>query len=404
MKRPNSKLIALFIAALILTAGAIGYAIGTNRPQTILIRGINNAESDIVSTKDFAVVWDTWRLIQGSYLRAGELKTQDLIYGAATGIVEALQDPYSVFLNPPDAKKFSEDLGGSFGGIGAEIGFRNDQLIIVAPLKNSPAEKAGILSGDKILEINATSTLAINVNEAVKLIRGPKGTTVTLTIGRNGREKPLKITITRDIVNIPVLEWQMKEGNIAHLQLFTFSENAPALVVKALNELQRARARGIVLDMRNNPGGFLESAITIAGFFMESGAPVVYEEFRSGKRETFAASGNAIAKDTPLIIMLNNGSASASEILAGALKDSRGITIVGEKSFGKGTVQELHTLRDGSTIKLTIAHWILPKGAQIDKNGIVPDVEVKISDEDREKKRDPQLEKALAVLKEQIKN
>ncbi len=397
------RITALIITCVIIS-GAAGYAIGIKQSNAIVITGIANTDNKTTQGKDFSVFWETWNAIQHSYLRAANVTTQDLIYGSASGLVGALKDPYSIFLNPDESKKFSEDINGNFGGIGAEIGIKNEQLIIVAPLKNSPAEKAGLLAGDKIMEINATSTINMNINEAVKIIRGPKGTSITFTISRSGHEKPLKITVVRDIIKIPVIEWKMKEGKIAHLQFFTFSETSTGLMRKALEEIRAADARGIVLDLRNNPGGYLDSAVQIASFFLEPNAPVVYEEFRNGKRDTFTAQGNPIVKNLPLVILLNNGSASASEILAGAIKDNRGIQIVGEKSFGKGTVQELIELRDGSEVKLTIAHWIMPKGAQIDKNGIMPDVEIKLSDKDREKKQDPQLDKAIELLKAGIKN
>lgn len=398
----KSKINIAVSTILIASALLVGYAAGTRHPQTIVIKGVNNIENGVVTNQDFTVFWDTWRTIQNTYLRAAEVKNQNLIYGAASGLVGALKDPYSTFMNPSDAKKFSEDINGNFGGIGAEIALKNDQLIIVAPLKNSPAERAGLLAGDKILEINATSTMGIVINDAVKLIRGPKGTTVSFMIGRSTKDKPLTITVIRDTINVPVVEWKMKEGNIAHVQLFTFSEKAPRLILQALGELQEQNAQGIILDMRNNPGGYLEAAVDIAGYFLKPGDTIIYEEFKNGKRDEFKARGNRLNPMIPMIIMLNNGSASASEILAGALKDNLNIKIVGEKSFGKGTVQELNTLRDGSEVKLTIAHWILPKGAQIDKNGIKPDHEVKITDDDREKKRDPQLEKALELLKSEM--
>lgn len=399
----KSKINIVITILLIASALLIGYYAGTRNPQTIAIKGINNIENGVVTNQDFMVFWDTWRTIQGAYLRAAEVKNQDLIYGAASGLVGALKDPYSTFMNPADAKKFSEDINGSFGGIGAEIALKNDQLIIVAPLKNSPAERAGLLAGDKILEINATSTVGIMINDAVKIIRGPKGTTVSFLIGRNTKDKPLTVKVIRDTIEVPVVEWKMKEENIAHLQLFTFNEQAPRLILRALEEIREQKGKGIILDMRNNPGGYLEAAVTIAGYFLKPGDTVIYEEFRNGKRDKFKAQGNRLNPTMPLIIILNNGSASASEILAGSLKDNRNTQIVGEKSFGKGTVQELNTLRDGSEVKLTIAHWILPKGAHIDKNGIKPDHEVKITDDDREKKRDPQLEKALEVIRSIMK-
>ncbi len=396
----------LITVALILSigvAGTIGYAIGAGNPRTVIIRGVANIENGTISASDFSIFWDTWQGIKNSYLRAGEVKNKDLVYGAASGLVGALKDPYSIFMTPDDSQRFSEDLNGNFGGIGAEIGIKNNQLIVIAPLKNSPAEKSGIMSGDKILEINASSTSGIAINDAVKMIRGPKGTTVKFTINRENKDKPFTISVIRDTISVPVLEWKMKNGAIAHIEFYTFSENSARLMYHALSELKTAGAKGIVLDMRNNPGGYLDAAITIAGYFLEPGRTVVFEEFRNGKRESFITRGNPVAKSIPIIILLNGGSASASEILAGALKDDRGIKIVGEKSFGKGTVQELIMLKDGSELKLTIARWILPKGAQIEKNGIVPDVEIKITDEDREKKRDPQLDKALELIQKEIK-
>lgn len=389
--------------ACVLIAGYTGYDLGTRYPRTFEIKGLENAEAGITSKEDFAIFWESWQMIQNSYLRAGEVKSGEMIYGAAKGLVSSLNDPYSVFMDPEEAKRFGEDINGNFGGIGAEIGMKNDQIVIIAPLKGSPAEKNGLLAGDKLYEINASSTVGMSINDAVKKIRGPKGTSVTFLIGRTGNEKPLTIKVVRDTIKIPVVEWAMKDGSIAHIQFYTFSEDSAALVRTAVQEAQAAGAKGIVLDMRNNPGGYLDSAVTIAGYFMDAGKTVVFEEFRNGKRDTFLSRGTPIAKGVPMAIILNGGSASASEILAGALKDNIGTQIVGEKSFGKGTVQELTELRNGAEIKLTIAHWILPKGTQIDKNGIVPDIAVKLTDADREKKRDPQLDKALEIVRAKIK-
>lgn len=381
----------------------MGFYIGTFYPKTIIVKGIDNLEQGVVLNTNFGVVWETWQIIKDVYLRAAEVSNQDLVYGAASGVMQALKDPHSIFLPPDDSKKLAEDLNGSFGGIGAEIGMKNGVVTVIAPLKDSPAEKAGLRSGDKILEVNASSTASMTVNDAVKLIRGPKGANITLTIGREDKEKPLKITITRDTINVPIVEWKMQDNQIAHLQLFTFSENSPQLLKKAIGEIKQKGAKGIVFDLRNDPGGFLESAVQIASFFVKAGDNIVFEEFRSGKRNVFNSTGDQIAKDIPLVILINNGSASASEIVAGALRDNLGTKIVGEKSFGKGTVQELKNLHDGSTVKVTIAHWVLPKGLQIDKNGIEPDFTIKPTEEEIEKKNDVQLKKALEIIKEQIK-
>lgn len=405
-QRPPKARYAAYITILIICAGmagGVGYSLGTRYPQTFNITGLENTDKGITSKEDFAIFWDAWQMIQGSYLRAGEVKSGEMIYGAAKGLVSALNDPYSVFMDPAEAKRFGEDINGNFGGIGAEIGLKNEQVVIIAPLKGSPAEKSGLRSGDKLYEINASSTVGMSINDAVKKIRGPKGTMVTFLVGRNGHEKPLTIKVVRDTIKIPVVEWTMKEGSIAHIEFYTFSENSAKLVREAVVEAQAAGAKGMVLDMRNNPGGYLDAAVAIAGYFVDAGTTIVFEEFRNGKRDTFLSQGTPIVKGIPLAILLNGGSASASEILAGALKDNLGTTIVGEKSFGKGTVQELTDLRGGAEIKLTIAHWILPKGTQIDKNGIVPDVVVKYTDADRDKKHDPQLAKALEIVKAKIK-
>ena len=223
----SPKFLALLVFLLLLGSGATGFYLGTFYPKTIVVKGLDNLEQGVVLNANFGVVWETWQIIKDSYLRAADVSNQNLVYGAASGLMQALKDPHSVFLPPEDSKKFAEDLNGSFGGIGAEIGLKNEVVTVIAPLKNSPAEKAGLRSGDKILEINASSTVSMTINDAVKLIRGPKGTDITLTIGRNGQEKPLKITITRDTINIPVVEWKMQDDQIAHLQLFTFSENSP---------------------------------------------------------------------------------------------------------------------------------------------------------------------------------
>ncbi len=396
-------ILALLILVMLSGSGLIGFYVGTYYPKKIVIKGVDNIEDGLITNADFGVFWETWKVIKESYLRADDAKNQDLVYGAATGLIDSLKDPHSIFLSPPDSKKFSEDLNGSFGGIGAEIGFKNEQLTVIAPLKDSPAEKAGLRSGDKILEINASSTISFNINDAVKLIRGPKGTKVDLTIGRTGEEKSIKKTIIRDTIKVPVIEWKMKDDKLAHLQLFTFNENSPALMADAIEKMKQEGTVGMVLDLRNNPGGYLDSAIAIASLFLKPSLDVVYEEFRSGNRDTFKTDGHNIVNGIPVVILINSGSASASEILAGALRDHLGVKLVGEKSFGKGTVQELKNLYDGSTVKITIAHWILPKGQQIDKNGLEPDFPVKLSEKDIEDKKDPQLDKALAVLLKQVK-
>ena len=362
-------------------------------------------EDGAIKNVNFFIFWEVWQKIKDNYLRDKEINDQQMTYGAVRGMVDSLKDPYTIFLPPDDAKKFQEDLSGDFGGIGAEIGIRNDILTVIAPLKNSPSEKAGLRAGDKILKIGDKGTDGMNINEAVKIIRGPKGTEIALTILRNGDDKTKEIKIIRNTIQVPTAEWKVVGNNLVHLQLFNFNENAPQKFFETIKEIQEKapETKGIILDVRNNPGGFLEAAINIAGWFLPPDSVVATEEFRSGKKDIFKTSGNGTFKEFPVIVLINQGSASASEILAGALRDGRSIKLIGEKTFGKGTVQELQQLSGGSNLKITVAHWLLPKGDLIDKNGIKPDFEVKISDKDIEAKKDTQLEKAIEILQAQIK-
>jgi len=402
----NSKLRGLILVVLVvaLMAGAAssGYYLGSQRPQTVVVKGIDNIQSGTIKNANFNTFWQTWQIIKDNYLKADKINDQQLIYGAAGGLVDSLDDPYTVFLDPVESKKFADDIKGSFGGIGAEIGFRGDFIVVIAPLKDTPAERAGLKAGDKILAINDTAAANLNLNEIVKLIRGPKGTQVTLTILSNSDEKPREVQLIREIIKVPTLQSEIKDKNIVHIRLFNFSEAAPHSLANALNVALRQGVQGIILDLRNNPGGFLEAAVSIAGIFIERGEVVAKEEFRSGKTNLFPAQGNPVLKDFPLIVLINKGSASASEILAGALRDHNGTIIIGEKSFGKGTVQELKSLPDGSTVKITIARWLLPKGSAIDGDGVKPDIEIALSEKDVEAKKDPPLEKAIEILKSKI--
>ncbi len=396
-------LFAAFIAALGLSGAVfLGYEIGARYPRTLVIKGVTSIDADAATTIDFSAFWEGWRLLKDDYLKGAEVKDQKLMYGAMDGLVKSLGDPNTNFFPPEDAKKFEQDVSGNFGGIGAEIGIKNEQLIVIAPLKDSPAEKIGLRAQDKILKIGDKITDDMRVDDAVKLIRGEIGTKVILTILRNGWEKSKEFTITRQAIQIPTLDYKMMESNIGYIRLRSFNENAPRLFFEASRDLLGKGVAGMVIDLRNNPGGFLEVAVNIAGWFFEKGTPVAIEEFRSDPKEVFRSSGNGAYRPVPIAVLINGGSASASEILAGALQDNLGSKLVGEKSFGKGTVQELKRLHDGSSIKLTIAHWLTPKGNLIDKNGIKPDYEVKLTDKDIEAEKDPQLDKALRVIKEQI--
>lgn len=395
----KNQITAILLIAVIAGVAFGSYQLGTLRPKNIIVKGVDNVQNGEINNVNFGIYWQVWELLKENHLKADEIDNQELIYGSASGLTSALDDPYTVFLRPDDAKQFKDDISGVFSGIGAEIGVRGDYIVVVSPLKDSPAEKAGLKAGDKILAVDDKSTGNKNLDEVVKNIRGPRGTEVTLTVLSNGASKPKEIKIIRDTIKIPTVKWEIKEGNVAYLQMFNFNGKSNRIFANAVNKALQAGAQGLVIDLRNNPGGFLEMAVSIAGIFVESGKEVVAEEFASDKRNSFKTDGDAALKDFPLVILVNKGSASASEILAGALRHYTDAEIIGEQTFGKGTVQVLKQLSDDSTLKITVAHWVLPNGIIIEGNGIEPDIEVEITEDDIKNKRDPQLEKALEVIK-----
>jgi len=392
----------IIVAIIAVEAFYIGYDKGVKNPETVLIRGVANMDDGKPDAVDFNTFWQSWKILKEKYIDTGKIDNQTLIYGAISGLFDSLKDPNTVFMPPSDAKKFNEEISGEFSGVGMEIGIRNEQLVIISPLKDTPAEQAGLKAGDKIIKIDDKVSIEMAVDEAVKIIRGPRGTTVVLTIQRNGWSEPKEFSIVRDIIQIPTIDFEMKEDNIAYFHLYNFYENAPFLFYQSAIKAAMQNPKGVILDLRNNPGGYLEASVNLAGWFLEPGELVVAEEFGSGKKEEFRANNSGFFKDSPIVVLINEGSASASEILAGALRDNRGIKLIGKKSFGKGTVQELERLRDGSSIKITVAHWLMPNGGLIEKNGIAPDYEVNITEEDVKAGRDPQLEKAMEVLKQLI--
>lgn len=349
---------------------------------------------------DFSLFWQAWHELQEKFADKSALNTQKMIYGAISGMVKSLEDPYTIFLNPEDTKRFSDDIKGSFEGVGMEVGIRKNQLQVIAPLEGTPAKKAGLRAGDKIIKVDDILTADLTIDEAVNLIRGEKGTEVILTIYRQDWENTREIKVIRGVIEIPSLKWEIKDDNIAYLQLYQFSEKANFDFRETAIEILASPCKKIILDLRNNPGGYLEVAQDIAGWFLEKGKIVVIEDF-GGKQEqqVYKANGTASLAEYPIVILINQGSASASEILAGALRDNRDISLIGEKSFGKGSVQELEMLKGDSSLKVTIAKWLTPKGESITDKGLEPDIEVKMTEEDYTEERDPQLDKAIEVIK-----
>lgn len=375
----------------------------SNEAVDSIVTQIVNKENNQPASIDFGVFWTVLSRLEEKFVDQEKLTDKkNLVYGAIEGMVNSLNDPYTVFLKPEESKKFEEQINGSFGGVGIEIGIRKKALTVIAPIKGTPAAKAGILAGDIIVEIDSKNTDGITIDEAVSQIRGKKGTSVKLTIQRNGFKEPKNFGIVREEIKIPTIDWKLLDGNIAHIQLFTFNRNIDADFVKTAKEILSSKTEKIILDLRNNPGGLLDSAVNIASWFLDPNQTVVIEKFADQTETVLKTSKAAELKKYPLVIIINKGSASASEILAGALRDNRGVKIVGETSFGKGSVQEVVDVPvDGkkSSLKITIAKWFTPRGVSISDNGIKPDFEVKKSEEDMENDKDPQLEKALEIIK-----
>lgn len=394
----NGKIIFAAVVLVVVSLYA-GYQLGQNtsaeRNDPLSGNPLLNADTQLF--------WEAIDLIKSEYYKPDALNDQDLLYGAVSGVIHSLGDPYSSFFSPEDAKKFEEDIRGSFGGIGAEIGIRDGRLVIIAPLKDNPASKIGLKPLDQILKIDDTFTNSLTLEEAVKMIRGEEGTEVVLLIFRDGWNEPREFKIVRQIINVPTLEWKMLDDKIAYIQLFSFNANAPSKFFNASASALFEGARGLILDLRNNSGGFLDVANNLAGWFLKRGDLIVQERFPSGETTDFRANGNGVWGNVPVVVIVNGGSASASEILAGALQYHLGATLVGETTFGKGTIQTIKNLRDGSKVKLSIAEWILPNGKTINEEGILPDVEVEFTEEDFEAERDPQFEKALEIIKEKAK-
>lgn len=355
----------------------------------------NPSQEDV----DLSLFWKSWDLLKSRYVNTKDLQDTAMVEGAIRGMMATTEDPYTTFLNSEENANLESDISGSFEGIGAEIGIRDKVLTVIAPLSGSPAEKSGLRSGDSILKINDEETLQMSLIEAVKKMRGSKGTEVTFTIFRDGEEGTRQITVVRDHIDVKSVTVSYKESGIAYIELIRFGEDTTKDFQAISKEILTRGSKGIVLDMRNNPGGLLQTAIDLGGSFLERGSVVVQEEYGNEKKVIEKTTGKGELKNIPVVVLINEGSASASEILAGALKDNRkDVTLVGEKTFGKGSVQELIPLSGGTAAKITVAKWYTPSGKGIDKEGINPDVEVVLTDEDFNQDKDPQLEKSLEIL------
>ncbi len=383
---------------LLLVAFAFGYLFGHANLQLdkrYIPRLVN---TDLGRPKDvnFGLFWDVYNEISQSYLKP--MDAQKALYGAINGLVNSLGDPYSSFLTPEESASFKNDLIGKLEGIGAEIGRRNGVPAIIAPLEGSPAQKAGLRAGDKIIAVDNVYTENLSLSEVVSKIRGKTGTQVTLKILRDGDKNPRDVTITREAINVEDVALEVKNG-VAIVKIRQFGDNSYSQFEKVINEIKSKNIKYIVFDIRNNPGGLLDKSIDMLSLVLPKNSIVVEQKPKEGDVEKIYTTKDPVLSDENIVVLVNGGSASASEIFAGAIQDHKKGTVIGEKTFGKGTVQVLKDFDLGSALKLTIAQWLTPQGRQIDATGITPDIEVGLSETDSDTGKDPQLNRALIEVK-----
>lgn len=421
-----NKIKTLQLIVLVLIAGFVGYYFGENKVKVSWenykpsVAVTNKEAPPTLSNIDFSLFWNVWGKLEGSYYDKTKLDPQKMINGAITGLTQSLEDPYTMFLPPKQNTNFKNGLAGQFSGIGAELGTKEKQIIVIAPLDSSPAQRAGLAAGDMILKVDGEETSDWTLPFAVDKIRGPKGTSVILTILHKSSTKPQDIKIVRDTITVKsVTGWvknakdieginisESQKGKIAYIRLSQFGDSTNNdwvnLIGKFDLQMQADKdIRGLIVDLRNNPGGYLNDAIFIASEFLKQGTPVVMEDNGQGIRNTRSVSRVGLFNDTKLVVLINKGSASASEIVSGALRDnkingkSRAI-LVGETSFGKGTIQQAQDLGSGAGIHVTIAKWLTPNGTWVNSKGLTPDIEVELDAKDPS--HDLQLEKAVLEL------
>lgn len=410
LKQHYKIFLTVLVAALLFGAFAFGVYVGRDSREGSLISAF--AQEPVLPPQgvDFSPVWKVWNILNEKYVSASSTETsigaEARVWGMIQGLTDSLGDPYTVFLPPAEAEIFEADISGNFEGVGMEIATKDNVLTVVAPLKDTPAYKAGIQSGDKIIEIDGKKTESLSVDQAVTLIRGERGSEVIFTIVREGRTEPFTISVIRDVIQIPAISTSrddgagLREDGVFVIQLYNFSAISQELFREALREFVLSHSDKLVLDLRGNPGGYLEAAVDMASWFLPVGKVVVEENFGpNGKPKVHRSRGyDVFNENLKMAILINQGSASASEILAAALQEHGVATLIGERTFGKGSVQELVNITDTTSLKVTIARWLTPNGHSISDSGLEPDVVVELSAEDREKRMDPQLERAAEFL------
>lgn len=389
----------LLIAVLTISSFLIGFFIGSEERE-------GGTESLVTqemtgSKINFSPFWKTWQILNEKHIHADDVNAEDKLWSSIRGLAASFNDPYTVFFPPEEAKEFEEEISGNFEGVGMEVGMKEDRITVVAPLKGTPAEAAGIQSGDVILAIDDRTTFGMTIDDAVDLIRGERGTEVTLTILRDGEDNALEIPITRDRIHIPTLDTTERSDGIFVISLYNFAAGAQTEFKEALEEFVDSGSDKLIIDLRGNPGGYLDASVDIASYFLPSGKVIVREVGTGGEElNVFRSRGHEVlnGKDIEIVVLVDQGSASASEILAGALSENGVATLVGAQTFGKGSVQEVVEITPETTLKVTIAEWLTPNGVSISEEGLTPDVVVEYEPSEANPEYDNQLERAVEIL------